>query len=299
MTLVALVFAAGGLLLLRRWRRSGRLAAGREQALVLGYTMVGLAYFPSTVFIFSQAGAEGSRRSWAVSWIGLAILAALSAAWLVDWASLRRRAVARWTATGVLTAMTATALVGGTAAGLDASYRFPGPYLYGSDARSDTPELNAMAQWFLGRFGPGHRLVTDRYTGLAMASSGLQDPALPSAAFPVWDLYAAEPGQPLGPPFLFTVLEQGHYRYLVVDKRIGTDVPLLGIYFEGNEPGDFVRPNGQPVFSGRLAKFNGVPWMSEILESDNYAVYRMYLPAGRQRYQVRPVPLHGTLTVGQ
>jgi hypothetical protein len=156
-----------------------------------------------------------------------------------------------------------------------------------------------MAQWFLGRFGPGHRLVTDRYTGLAMASSGLQNPALPSAAFPVWDLYAAEPGQPLGPPFLFTVLEQGHYRYLVVDKRIGTDVPLLGIYFEGNEPGDFVRPNGRPVFSGRLAKFNGVPWMSEILESDNYAVYRMYLPAGRQRYQVRPVSLHGMLTVGQ
>jgi len=39
--------------------------------------------------------------------------------------------------------------------------------------------------------------------------------------------------------------------------------------------------------------------MSEIFESDNYAVYRMYLPAGRQRYQVLPVPLHGKLTVGE
>ena len=298
-TLVALVFAAGGLLLLRRWRRSGRLAAGREQALLLGYAIVGLAYFPSTVFIFSQAGAEGSRRSWAISWIGLAILAALSAAWLVDWASVRRRVVARWTAVGVLIAMTATALVGGTAAGLDASYRFPGPYLYGSDARSDTPELHAMAQWFRARFGPGHRLVTDRYTGLEMASFGLQDTAMPSAAFPVWDLYAAAPGQPLGPPLLFTVLTEGHYRYLVVDKRIATDVPLLGIYFEGNEPGNFVRPDGRPIFSGRLAKFNGVPWMSEIFESDNYAVYRMNLPAGSQRYQVLPVSLRGMLTVSQ
>jgi hypothetical protein len=196
--------------------------------------------------------------------------------------------------------MTATALVGGTAAGLDASYRFPGPYLYGSDARSDTPELNAMAQWFLARFGPGHRMVTDRYTGLEMASFGLQDTAMPSAAFPVWDLYTARPGQPLGPPSLFTVLTQGHYRYLVVDKRIATDVPLLGIYFEGNEPGDFVQPNGQPIFSGRLAKFNGVLWMSKIFESDNYAVYRMNLPAGSQRYQVRPAaPLRGKLTVSQ
>jgi len=298
-TLVALGFAAGGLLLLRRWRRSGRLATGREQALLLGYAVVGLAYFPSTAFIFSRAGAEGSRRSWAVSWIGLAVLAALSAAWLIDWASLRRRAVARWSAVGALTAVTATALVGGTAAGLDASYRFPGPYLYGSDARSDTPELHAMALWFRARFGPGHRLVTDRYTGLEMASFGLQNTALPSAAFPVWDLYTAEPGQPLGPPALFAVLTEGHYRYLVVDKRIATDVPQLGIYFEGNEPGGFVRPDGRPVFSGRLAKFNGVPWMSEILESDNYAVYRMNLPAGRQLYQVRPVPLRGMLTVSQ
>src|SRR3984957_16059155 len=283
-TLVALVFAAGGLL--RRWRSSGRPAAGRERALLLGYATVGLAYFPSTVFIFSQAGAEASRRSWALSWIGLAPLTAVSAAWLVDWAGLRRRAVARLTALGVLTAMTATALVGGTAAGLDASYRFPGPYLYGSDARSDTPELNAMAQWFLARFGPGHRVVTDRYTGLEMASFSLQDTAMPSAAFPVWDLYTARPGQPLGPPSLLTVLTEGHYRYLVVDKRMATDVPLLGIYFEGNEPGDFVQPDGQPVFSGRLAKFNGVLWMSEIFESDNYAVYRMYLPVGSQRYQV-------------
>ena len=195
--------------------------------------------------------------------------------------------------------MTVTVLVGGTAAGLDASYRFPGPYLYGSDARSDTPELNAMAQWFLARFGPGHRVVTDRYTGLEMASFGLQDTAMPSAAFPVWDLYAAEPGQALGPPFLFTQLTLGHYRYLVVDKRIAIDAPQLGIYFEGNEPGGFVQPDGQPIFSGRLAKFNEVPWMSKILESDNYAVYRMDLPIGNERYQAQPVPLRGKLTVGQ
>jgi hypothetical protein len=296
-TLVALVFAAAGLLLLRQRWRDGRLAAGRERALLLAYTVVGLVYFPSTVFIFSPSGAEGARRSWAVSWVGLSMLTALAAAWLIDWASLRRRAAARWAALGMLIVMTATALVGGTAAGLDASYRFPGPYLFGSDARSDTPELDAMAQWFLARFGQGHRLITDRFTGLLMASSGLQDTAVPSAAFPVWDLYIAQPGRPLGPPFLFTELSNGHYRYLVVDKRMATDAPQLGIYFEGNEPRDFVLPNGQPIFSGRLAKFNGILWMSKIFESDNYAVYRMNLPASSQRYQALPAPLRGKLTV--
>ena len=298
-TLVAFGFAAGGLLLLRRLWRAGRLPAGRERALLLAFITVGLAYFPSTVFILSPAGAEGARRSWAISWIGLAILAALSAAWLVDWASLRRRAVARWATLGVLTAMTATVLVGGTAAGLDASYRFPGPYLFGSDARSDTPELNAMAQWFLASFGPDNHVVSDRFTGLQMASFGLQDPAIPSAGFPTWDLYAAKPGQRLGPRSLFAELTMDDYRYLVVDKRMAREVPLLGIYFEGMEPADFVLPNGQSLFNGRLAKFNGVLWMSKVFESDNYVVYQMNLPVGKQRYQVKPVPLHGKLTVGQ
>jgi hypothetical protein len=293
-TLVAFVFAAGGLLLLRRWRRNGRLAPGRERALLLACAMVGLVYFPSTAFLFSPAGAEGAHRSWAVSWIGLAIVAAVSATWLVDWAGLRRRALARWTALGVLTVMTATALVGGTAAGLDASYRLPGPFLYGSDARSDTPELNAMTQWFRGRFGTGNHVITDRFTGLEVDSFGLQDTALPSAAFPVWDLYIAEPGQPLGPLLLLKEMKADKYRYLIVDKRMATDVPQLGIYFEGNEPG-FMLPNGQPIFAGRLAKFNGVLWMTKVFESDNYAVYRMNLPAGDQPYQAKPVPLHGKL----
>jgi hypothetical protein len=293
--LVALVFATHGLLLLRRWRRNGRLAAGRERALLLACATVGLVYFPSTVFVFSRAGAEGAHRSWAVSWIGLAIVAALSATWLVDWASLRRRAVARWTALGVLTVMTATALVGGTAAGLDASYRLPGPFLFGSDARSDTPELNAMTQWFRVRFGTGTHVITDRFTALEVDSFGLQDSALPSAAFPVWDLYTAAPGQPLGPPLLLTEMKADRYRYLIVDKRMATEVPQLGIYFEGNEPGDFQLPNGQPIFKGRLAKFNGVLWMTKVFESANYAVYRMNLPPSDQPYQAAPVPLHGKL----
>src|SRR3984957_8190669 len=287
-TLVAFAFAAGGLLLLRRWRRNGRLAAGRERALLLACTTIGLVYFPSTALVFSPAGAEGAHRSWAVSWIGLAVVAAGYAAWLIDWAGLRRRALARWTALGVLTVMTATALVGGTAAGLNASYRLPGPFLFGSDARSDTPELNAMTQWFRARFGTGNHVITDRFTGLEVDSFGLQDTAQPSAAFPVWDLYIAAPGQPLGPPLLLTEMKADRYRYLIVDKRMATDVPQLGIYFEGNEPPGFVLPNGQSIFNGRLAKFNGVLWMTKVFESDNYAVYRMNLPPSDQPYQVAP-----------
>jgi hypothetical protein len=297
-TIVALGLAVGGLLMLRRWLRDSRLPAGGRRALLLAYAVVGMMYFPSTIFILSPAGAEGARRSWAISWIGLALLAGPVAAWLADWAGRRARVLTRAAVWLMLAAVAATSLVGGTAAGLDASYRFPGPYLFGSDARTDTTELNAMTQWFLGRFGAGNHVITDRYTGLLVSSYGLQDTAQPSSGFPVWDLYTDKPGQPLGPPSLISSLTSADYRYLIVDKRMATDVPQLGVYFEGTEPGGFVLPDGQPIFKGRLAKFGEVPWMSQVFESDNYAVYRMNLPATSTVYQVRPVPLRGKLAVG-
>jgi hypothetical protein len=298
-TLVALGAAVVGVLMLRRWLRDGRLPSGGMRGLLFAYAGIGMVYFPSTAFIFSPAGAEGARRSWAISWIGLAILTGPAAAWLTDGAARRRRAVIR----NVIRIGAATAavvsLVGGTAAGLDASYRFNGPFLFGSDARSDTAELNAMSTWFRERFGDANRVITDRFTGLLLASYGLQDPGEPSAGFPAWDLYTYPPGEKLGPPGLIANLTISNFTYLIVDKRMATDVPRIGIYFEGKEPDNLVLPNGQPIFKGRLSKFGQVFWMSKVFESDNYAVYRMDLPPEIRWYQDRPAAFHGKLAVGQ
>ena len=298
-TVIALGLAVGSLLMLRRWLRQRELPSGRGRALLVAYTALGLIYFPSTAFILSPAGAEGARRSWAISWIGLAIAVGPMVAWLLDWAARRSRMGTRAAVRIGLAAVAAVALVGGTAAGLDASYRLPGPYLFGSDARSDTPELDAMTRWFLDRFGPGNNVVTDRYTGLLIASYGLQNTALPSAGFPVWDLYSDKPGGPIGPPSLITELTSADFRYLIVDERMADDAPQLGVYFEGTEPTGFIRPDGEPVFKGRLGKFNTISWMAKVFQSDNYAVYRMSLPASGDRYQASPVRLRGKLTVAK
>jgi len=298
-TIVALGFVAGGFFLHGARPPATRPPSGRQRALLLAYTALGLVYFPSTVFILAPAGAEGARRSWAFTWIGLAIVAGPVGAWLLDWTAARARGLTGGILRPALAALTIVCLVGGTAAGLDASYRFPGPYLYGADARSDTAELNAMTQWFLASLGPGNNVVTDRYTGLIMGSYGLQDLADPSSGFPVWDLYTDKPGQPLGPPFLIADLTSAGFRYLVVDKRMATDAPQVGVYFEGSEPDGFVLPGRQPIFKGRLAKFDGVRWMTKLFESDNYAVYRMNLPVANTTYQAGPAAFHGNLTVGQ
>jgi hypothetical protein len=278
--------------------RASRLPRGSMRATFIALTVLGLVYFPSTLFILSAAGAEGARRSWAESWVGLTIFVAPAAVFLLRWAGNRRRLLSRSSARTVLALGMVLILVGGVAAGQDAVYRFPGPYLYGSEARDETPELDAMSQWFLHRFGAGNNVVTDMYTGLIEASYGLQNTGLPSAGFPDWDLYSDVPGQPIGPPFLLEEMQYSKYLYLIVDERMAADVPEVGVYFEGVEPTNFITSAGKSLFAGRLGKFNSVQWMYKVFASDNYAVYRMALPAENITYQTKAANFRGEISVG-
>lgn len=303
-TVFALFLAIAGLLLIRAWIRSGRLPPGRRRPLLFAFAGLGLVYFPSTIFILSAAGAEGARRSWAFSWIGLSMLAGPAAVWLIDWAG---RGTHRWMRvglrSGLITAL-AVALVGGSAAGLEASYRFPGPFLYGSDARSVTPELLATSQWFSARFGPGNKIVADRFTALVLGSFGLQKIASPSAGFPVYNLYLAKPGTPVDPVLLDDLSLSG-YVYLIVDARMAYDIPELGVYFTPNDPSSARPQKNRSPFSGRLSKFNTIRWAVKVFQSDNYSVYQLNLPAPHVVYQhqaptsqgKRPKVLQGKLTV--
>jgi hypothetical protein len=303
-TALAAVMAVGGLLWIRALVRDGTLPRGRRRALLCALALLGLVYFPSVPFILSQAGAEGARRSWALSWIGLSVLAAPAAVWLIA----RAGRVARpWPRAGLrsgLLAALAAGLVGGTAAGINPVYRFPGPFLYGSDARSVTPELLGASQWFTARFGEGNQIVTDRATGLIFGSSGQQNNAAPSAGFPAYNLYLAKPGAPIRPQSLLYELQYSHYDYLIVDERMAYETPVVGVYFEPDEPFSFLTRAGKSVFAGKLSKFNTMLWMVKVFGSDNYSVYRLNLPIPRVGYQGRPPPeprgktLRGKLTVG-
>lgn len=283
----ALALAVGGLLLLRARIRDGRLPRGRRRALFAAFVGLGLVYFPSTVLILAPSGAEGARRSWAFNWIGLCMLTAPAVIWLVDWAASRPRRSQRFSLRCGLLAALAIAMIGGLAAGPDASYRFPGTFLYGSDARSVTPELIATSTWFSAHFGTGNNVVTDRDTGLIFGSYGLQNPAAPSSGFPAYDLYLTHTGAPIKPPYLQYELSSSDYDYLIVDGRMAYEVPENGVYFDVNEPSSFVKSGGR-VFRAPLADFNMMPWMFKVFQSDNYSIYRLNLPVGTTGYQQQP-----------
>jgi hypothetical protein len=298
LTVFALGLAVVGLLLMRARMRGAQRPEGRRVALTFAFIVLGLLYFPSTIFILSPAGEQGARRSWAFTWIGLCMLLGPAAVWLLDWVGRRTRRWLRVSLRSMLLAALAIGLVGGTSAGLDASYRFPGPFLYGSDARSVTPELLGTSQWFSARFGTGNNVITDRYTGLIFASFGMQNIAIPNGSLPTYDLYLAKPGAPIEPAFLLPKLKKLHYAYLIVDRRMAYDVPEVGVYFEG-APFAFLSNTGKPLFYGRLAKFNTMSWMVKVYQSNNYSVYRLSLPVAKTGYSNQAPRSRGKLLVAR
>jgi hypothetical protein len=237
----------------------------------LGMLILGSLYFPASLLILTPSGAEGARRSWAFSYLGIALVVAPVAGAVLDRAasSFGRRGLIA-TGAGLLT-VTTVLLVGNVAAGMNPSYRFPGPPVYGSDTRAASPEMLAAAAWLNRTQGRHLRIVADRYSGLIFGSYGEEDPVTGSGAFPTYDLYLSPPGRPVSRALLGQ-LQSWRFGYLIVDRRMALEVPDIKIYFETNEP---IPHDDRPAFTlGQLTKFDALPWTIKIYDSADIAIYR-------------------------
>jgi len=252
--------------------RTARGSGTRWSPMRLGLVGFGLLYFPSVPFILVSSGAEGARRTWAFTYLGLAILVVPAILALIDTPRLRprpRRPAARRLTVFCVIAASCVLLVGNVSAGLDEDYRFPGPYVFGSDTRSLTPELTACADWFGAHVGTDQLIVTDRYTGLGFVRQADAWTAAPSAGFPTYELYFHD-GRP--PSDLVQELSSSHYAYLIIDQRMATELPAIGVFFEPDEP--FAYGGRDPISVAALAQYENYPWTTLIYQSDSYAIYR-------------------------
>jgi hypothetical protein len=163
--------------------------------------------------------------------------------------------------------------VGGVAAGQNVSYRFPGGYEVGNDARAIDEEGRALADWMQRQLGNHHRVIADRYSGMLIGSFGRQDLVVPSNSFPAWDLYF-EAGPPS--PELIDQLRVGDVEYLVVDRRMATDRPGLGYWFTGDEPG---RGGDRLAPAAALRRLDCLPWTAAVYASEHLTLYRLDLDA--------------------
>jgi hypothetical protein len=158
--------------------------------------------------------------------------------------------------------------LGGTIAGWPPWARLTGPYLVSADSRSIEPQGIASAQWAGAYLDPQDRIAADRINTLLLASYGRLRPVTHQ-----YDEIYISPvflSNELG-AYELNLIRQVDLRYAVVDDRLSTSLPTVGVYFEAGEPG-----SGQytsPAWLPSLNKFDTMSEVSRIFDSGNIHIY--------------------------
>lgn len=232
----------------------------------LALGVASLAYGGTLPLRLLPGAAEVSSRS--AEFLFLAIAFVLTLGPVQRWVF----GVVSWKHSVAMTLFVAVLFMGGYFLGAGPSWaRLPGPYLVSADVRSIEPESIAAANWMLANVGPGQRTAADRINGLLMLSYGLQRPI-------------ADVGDQLDvSPMYFSstfgekeqaILDRGYIQYIVVDHRLATGLPRLGVYFQSVEPSAYLHKT--PIPEEALAKFDQQTNMSRIFDSGNIVIYEVH-----------------------
>jgi hypothetical protein len=229
---------------------------------VSGLLVFSVLYFASLPFMYTSAGNEGARRSWAFTYLGVAVLLGLAGDRVsrID----RGRLVIR-AATAAAVVVGTIVLVGNVAAGINAYYRFPGPASTRSEVRTVTPELRAAAAWLKQTQAAPRRILADEFSSPALAFFGDAFPATPSAGFPTWQVYLSTHRLP---PRLEGELRSARYSIVVANAMI----PLSRRFYSTV---DEVGASSRGGTSVAIARFDRSPWLLKLYGSDKLAIYRI------------------------
>jgi len=233
----------------------------------IGLTLVGtaLVYPLSLPFRLTQAGSEASDRAAGFVFVAVAFVLAAGVTRLRPFSGGGRRPVA------LLTVLAAVVFVGEIIVGVGpSSARLPGPYLVSADSRSIEPQSLDATAWIRASLGPDNRIATDRVNGLLIGSYGEQYPVA-----------HADTGLDVGPVFFAPgfgpvqrgIIRQGKIRYLLVDRRLSTGLPVEGIYIDDSEP-DAYR-HTIPIALAALTKFARLIDVSQIYDGGDILIYRI------------------------
>jgi hypothetical protein len=233
-----------------------------------GFAALGAMFFLSIPMVLT-AGAEGAHRSWAYSFIGIAVVCGLAWSFGLPAAVIARfgRPLARIGVVGVLLTVM---YVGCAALGTNISSRFPGSTHVGDDARSVSREAVAVADWMAAHAPVDTPVVADRWVSQQVSGwIGRMNALAPSATFPLWDLYMS--AEPVRPAVLKQVLD-ADVSYFVVDARMATTRPRMGFWFIGDEPG----AGGTHLFPQvAIDRFNCLPWLRAQYAAGPLTVYQV------------------------
>lgn len=237
----------------------------RINAVAVAFAIVVFIYPVMLGFRFTSAGWELANRSsefvfWALGYIiGIGALAI--------GAFQRFRIPARvWTFGFVVWAT--IIFLGGSIAGWPPWARLPGTYLVSADTRSVEAQGIAAARWAGQHLDPQDRIAADRVNTLLLATYG--------QLLPVTHQYD---GIYLSPIFVSEqigfverqLMQLVSLDYVLVDDRLSTALPRVGVYFEAGEPNanEYV----VPLALSALTKFDGFPQVSRLFDDGHIRFY--------------------------
>lgn len=241
------------------WRLRHRLTPWLGVAFVLAG-----CYFASLPLSFISVASSGAHRTWAFTFIGVALVVSRIAvlgdpALVVDRTS-RLRAV---TGTFGMVMLVGAVLVSSYATSVNLYTRFPGPYVMGADGRDDTPDVQRSAQWLLNEAGPNAQILSTRRTAsifTAVSTAQL-------VSFPAWQIFypTIQPA-----PQWIDALKAAGVQYLIVDTRLATAVPQQS-YFRPSEPA----PPSTPLPRASITKFQTSSWLRQVHTDGNIIIYKV------------------------
>jgi hypothetical protein len=218
-------------------------------------------YLLSLPLTLISDAAESAHRSWASTFVGVALLpAALVILFELD----KRRPWLKRTAATVGVVALAVVFVGNIAVDGPPDTRFPGPYQFGSDTLSITPETLSLAHWVQAHLGSGAHVVTDRFTAIALTAHADAVTPLNRPGLSISDIWYG-PRPPA--PALMSVMERQGDDYLAVDVRDSQYTATQAALFYKGEPKLVPRQN-----ITRLARW---PWLRLVYSSPHYRLYKI------------------------
>jgi hypothetical protein len=236
----------------------------RYKALPLMFGLLALAYPLTQAFrvVNDPAGISDRFTPYVYIAVGFALAIFISQMWPI-------RGL-KWRQALTITIIAVIVFLGGNMLGAGPSWTLmPGDYVVGGDApRSIDTESIQAATWTLARLGPNNRVATDRTNRLLMGTYGQQriitapddkvdiSPVFYSQKFEDWQV---------------SILQGAHVRYLEVDQRLSTSLPLQGYYFDEGEPES--ENLSTPISQQALTKFNTVPHINRVFDSGDIVIY--------------------------
>ncbi len=230
----------------------------RHTNLAVTLGIFSLSYPATQLFRFTQYGSEITDRAAAFLFLAIACIFALLIAHVWPTPKLNRRMIS------LITLALASVFLGGVLVALGADYEdLPGPYLVSADMRSIEPEGIQAATWSLAYLGANNRIGTDRINQMLLSTYG--DQRVVTRLYDNVDISPIFYASQLSPDEV-RLLRYAGLSYLVVDMRLSQSLPLVGLYFENDNP-------TKPMNKEALTKFDTVSKLNRIFDSGNLVIY--------------------------